>query len=170
MDTTEKVREDRVRRMLTRQGYTLSRSRRRDPLAYDYGHYTISQDGIVVFGATTGRTLDDAEQWARSRTESAAPGIWEKAGEVCVDTARLMLADPCYDLPEDFLNSLCEDGVTACRPAARPLFRNAATAMMVVTGMGDGFYPVEVRRTADGRVAAVRVTFLTDEGEYPALN
>jgi hypothetical protein len=41
---------------------------------------------------------------------------------------------------------------------------------MVVTGMGDGFYPVEVRRTADGRVAAVRVTFLTDEGEYPALN
>jgi hypothetical protein len=170
MDNVMKARENRIRRMLGRQGYTLSKNNRRDPRAYDYGHYTISQNGEIVFGATVGRTLDDAEKWAMSRAEPAAPGIWEKAGEVCVDTARLMLADPCYDLPEDFLNSLCEDGVTACRPAARPLFRNAATAMMVVTGMGDGFYPVEVRRTADGRVAAVRVTFLTDEGEYPALN
>jgi hypothetical protein len=61
MDTAEKVREGRVRRMLARQGYTLSRSRRRDTRALDYGRYTISdEEGTAVCEGS----LDDAEKWA----------------------------------------------------------------------------------------------------------
>lgn len=41
MDSTEKVRENRLRRMAERQGYRLVKSRRRDPLATDFGTYTL---------------------------------------------------------------------------------------------------------------------------------
>ena len=36
---SEKVRENRLRRMADRQGYVFIRSRRRDPRAIDYGLY-----------------------------------------------------------------------------------------------------------------------------------
>jgi hypothetical protein len=58
--TAEKTQEIRVRRMLDRQGYKLSKSRRRDPKALDYGTFTISR-GAAQF--TVG-SLDEAEQWA----------------------------------------------------------------------------------------------------------
>jgi len=69
MDTTEKVRVNRLRRMAERQGYQLVKIRRRDPLAIDYGRYYITrqQDGTTVTGMdTAGRasmTLDDVEKW-----------------------------------------------------------------------------------------------------------
>jgi hypothetical protein len=66
--TPEKTREVRIRRMLARQGYALSKSRRRDPRATGYGTYVISGGDGVVFGAsageTVGRSLDDCEAWA----------------------------------------------------------------------------------------------------------
>jgi hypothetical protein len=71
MDTEAKIRENRMRRMLARQGYVLSKSRRRDPRARDYGHYTISnEDGTVVYRQSVrqavGPALDDIERWALS--------------------------------------------------------------------------------------------------------
>jgi hypothetical protein len=39
MDQTEKVRENRLRRMAARQGFRLTKTRRLDPLAVDYGTY-----------------------------------------------------------------------------------------------------------------------------------
>lgn len=41
--TDDKVRENRLRRMAARQGLTLSRSRRRDPRALDYGLYWLTE-------------------------------------------------------------------------------------------------------------------------------
>lgn len=41
METREKVRENRLRRMADRRGYQLQRSRRRDPNAWDYGTYQL---------------------------------------------------------------------------------------------------------------------------------
>jgi hypothetical protein len=38
---SERVRENRLRRVAERRGFVLSRSRRRDPLAVDYGTYTL---------------------------------------------------------------------------------------------------------------------------------
>jgi hypothetical protein len=39
--TSEKVRENKLRRMAERQRLRLEKSRRRDPLAYDYGTYML---------------------------------------------------------------------------------------------------------------------------------
>lgn len=47
-----KVRENRLRRVAERRGYTLMKSRRRDPLALDYGKYWLLDDReFVVHGA-----------------------------------------------------------------------------------------------------------------------
>lgn len=69
MDNTEKVRENRIRRMLKRQGYSLVKSRRRNPQAIDYGGYMIidTDRNYVVFGSNAyafSATLDDVEEWA----------------------------------------------------------------------------------------------------------
>jgi hypothetical protein len=67
MTETEKVREDRVRRMFARQGFKLSKSYRRDPRAWDYGVYIATW---LLGAADTGRVakffrdLDEAEAWA----------------------------------------------------------------------------------------------------------
>lgn len=50
MKTSDKVRENRLRRMAKRQGLRLEKSRRRDPKAVDYGGYMlidIRSNGIV---------------------------------------------------------------------------------------------------------------------------
>src|SRR5262245_18862319 len=41
MDTKTKVRENRLRRMASRQGLRLEKSRQRDPMALDYGKYRL---------------------------------------------------------------------------------------------------------------------------------
>jgi hypothetical protein len=43
--TTEKSRETRLRRMAERQGLTITKSRRRDPRAIDYGRWWVVQSG-----------------------------------------------------------------------------------------------------------------------------
>ena len=65
MDTSEKVREDRVRRRATRQGFTLCKSRRRDPHALGYGGYWLIDDeaNTLIVGEHWGMSLDDVEGW-----------------------------------------------------------------------------------------------------------
>jgi hypothetical protein len=47
--TQEKVRENRLRRMASRQGLQLMKSRRRDPRALDYGTYwLVDASGVEV--------------------------------------------------------------------------------------------------------------------------
>ena len=60
-----KVDEDRVRRMATRQGLILNKSRRRDPLAYDYGAFwLLAETGHIVAGdERVGMSLEEAESW-----------------------------------------------------------------------------------------------------------
>ena len=66
MSTPEKVRENRLRRALERQGFRLVRSARRDPMAVDYGQYTIVDNGTTIAGWPQRRFgLDDVERWAR---------------------------------------------------------------------------------------------------------
>jgi hypothetical protein len=64
---TEKVRENRLRRRLARRGYQLSKSRRRDTRAIDFGGYMILNDRNVAVAGATPRafclTLDDVERW-----------------------------------------------------------------------------------------------------------
>jgi hypothetical protein len=72
--------------------------------------------------------------------------VWKKVGEVGVDTASLVLMDPCncYDLDESLSRGL---------------------GTVVQTGMGDGVYDVLVREVKDSmgyvRIAEVRVVFIS---------
>jgi hypothetical protein len=45
-NTHEKVRENRLRRVADRQGYRLTKSRRRDPRAIDYGELWLVQEYV----------------------------------------------------------------------------------------------------------------------------
>lgn len=54
MADTDKVRENRLRRMATRQGLTLQKSRLRDPRAIGFGRYQL--------GDREGLTLDQVEK------------------------------------------------------------------------------------------------------------
>ena len=59
--TPEKVRENRIRRMAERQGLVLTRSRRRDPQAFDYGRYWLT-------AAVGGQTVDECEGCNEQKT------------------------------------------------------------------------------------------------------
>lgn len=64
--TEEKVRENRLRRMAERQGFQLVKSRRRDPLATDYGAlWLAAQSDLSRPSAWAGPwfTLDDVEAY-----------------------------------------------------------------------------------------------------------
>jgi hypothetical protein len=67
MTAAEKVRENRLRRAVARQGFQLMKSRRRDPRAYDYGTYMVidqNNAAIQAYGPNSElMTLDDVEKW-----------------------------------------------------------------------------------------------------------
>ena len=70
MDRSEKVRENRLRRMAKRQNLLVCKSRRRDPMALDYGLYHIVD--LYTNGIVTGAgpfdymmTLDEVETFLR---------------------------------------------------------------------------------------------------------
>jgi hypothetical protein len=65
MEINEKVRENRLRRAVDRRGFTLSKTRRRDPMAWDYGLFTITDpDRNVVVAENL--TVDGLEDWLSS--------------------------------------------------------------------------------------------------------
>jgi len=65
---TDKVLEDRLRRTLARRGYTLIKSRARDPKALTYGRYLIAWGAVTADRAQchidgTAMTLSDVQRW-----------------------------------------------------------------------------------------------------------
>jgi hypothetical protein len=65
----QKIRENRLRRMASRQGLAIRKSRTRDPRAIDYGRWAIIDpyaDAVVAGTEAIGRphwTLDDVERY-----------------------------------------------------------------------------------------------------------
>lgn len=55
-----KVRENRIRRVAERRGLAMTKTRRRDPRAVDYGHYYLACDGLQILDAAS---LDEVEQF-----------------------------------------------------------------------------------------------------------
>ena len=67
MDAKTKVRVNRLRRIASRQGLRLEKSRQRDPMALDYGKYSLVNgrpDHIHVFIGQG--DLDQIEDWLES--------------------------------------------------------------------------------------------------------
>jgi hypothetical protein len=57
-ETAEKVRENRLRRMATRRGLVLVKSRRRDPGALDFGAYWLLDERNRHVSGEVGMDLD----------------------------------------------------------------------------------------------------------------
>lgn len=62
--TADQIRENRLRRMAERQGLTLQKSRRRDPLALGYGTFQVCRSDVTLAGP--GLTLDGVEEFLRA--------------------------------------------------------------------------------------------------------
>jgi hypothetical protein len=60
-DAWSKARENRVRRSAERQGYTLSRSRRRDPKALGYGTYSLTSSHAATASSAPDESMTLAE-------------------------------------------------------------------------------------------------------------
>jgi hypothetical protein len=85
---------------------------------------------------------------------------WTPAGVVLVDAGAVVLVDPgSADQvpPPDELGELLAAGEGV---ATIPGQHVPAVGVVVASGWGDGRYPVEVQRDSDGRIRAVRVTFI----------
>ncbi len=61
VDQDAKVRENRLRRMAERQGLTLTKSRRRDPRALDFGLYWLADANGVTLTPEQGIDIDGVE-------------------------------------------------------------------------------------------------------------
>ncbi|MEU8220897.1 hypothetical protein AB0C47_34715 [Micromonospora taraxaci] len=63
-EATDKVRENRLRRMADRQGLTLVKSRRRDPRALDFGVYWLADPSTSTMRTgERGLSLDEIEAY-----------------------------------------------------------------------------------------------------------
>ena len=101
---------------------------------------------------------------------------WEDVGVIGVDAGLCWIGDPCYILHKDepaktlgkdwgeFCSKLFEQGEhKQCKQWDYDL-GHAGLGVTVSTGYGDGTYPVQVRKV-DGRIAEVRVVFISDDDE-----
>jgi hypothetical protein len=63
----DKVKENRLRRVLLRRGLILKKSRRRDPEALDYrGYWVLDADtGQAIAGGKSGMSFGDIESWVQ---------------------------------------------------------------------------------------------------------
>ena len=85
---------------------------------------------------------------------------WEEIGFVTVDAGLISLGDPCYmsDGGNDFedWSAFCDKHQRNERDGVHQL--DNGKAVIVSSGMGDGIYPVEVKRE-DGMIKEVRIKF-----------
>jgi hypothetical protein len=65
--TEEKIRENRLRRMAARQGLSLTKTRRRDRRALDYGRWRIADASGAVVAGGEDLTADEVEAYLTGR-------------------------------------------------------------------------------------------------------
>ena len=70
---SDRIRENRLRRMAARQGYVLSKSRRRDPRAVDYGGYFLADANTSHLETSEhGMDLDEVETFLTDDRDGAS--------------------------------------------------------------------------------------------------
>jgi hypothetical protein len=81
--TEEKVHENRIRRMASRQGYRLTRSRRRDPYAKGFGLYDLvdANGKSVMAGETEHSFRFELDQIERFLTRKGGTVKFKSAGK-----------------------------------------------------------------------------------------
>lgn len=96
---------------------------------------------------------------------------WEEVGEIGVDAGLCWIGDPCYilhratpplEIGTDWLDFCKRVGFEGATQFNYDL-GHAGLGVVVDTGYGDGVYPVYVKRNAEGRIAEVRVVFISED-------
>jgi hypothetical protein len=99
---------------------------------------------------------------------------WEEVGRIGVDAGLCWVGDPCYCVTPDADEHPAKDWKEFCSILhAGGFFKRGhqqfsyqkghpGLGVTVRTGMGDGSYPVYIRRTENGEVAEVKVVFLQE--------
>jgi len=73
MDAKTKVRENRLRRMASRQGLRLEKSKQRDPMALDYGKYSLVNGRRGHIYVMIGQAdLGQLEEWLEIGSQPAS--------------------------------------------------------------------------------------------------
>jgi hypothetical protein len=77
-DKATKAQENRLRRMAGRQGYTLTKSRSRDPRARDFGVYWLDDnDDNTRASLASGITLEEVETWLTASADNRELIVWD---------------------------------------------------------------------------------------------
>ena len=92
--------------------------------------------------------------------------MFKKIGECFVDGGQILIADPCYVLPEDgrafpSFDNFCETLQNENFPPFRAF---GGLGVVVTSGHGDGGYPVEAD-IVDGVVHSVKITFIKGKSD-----
>lgn len=103
-------------------------------------------------------------------------GKWEHVGVVSVDSGRIWIGDPCYVLDPDPTHRPRAIGADDAGFEAfmESLGNNEAKAfnhdvgreglgVCIPSSLGDGVFPVQIHRNADGDVTTVVITLIRDE-------
>jgi hypothetical protein len=94
---------------------------------------------------------------------------WEEVGTMGVDAGLCWVGDPCYSISKD-ASHVWEKWSDFCEELRKQDEQSATqvycfdSGIAVSTGYGDGEYPVFIKRNKDGRIAAIKVIFIDDEG------
>jgi hypothetical protein len=110
MEAQQKIRENKVRRMARRQGLSVTKSRRRDPPANDFGVYwLVDERDRIVFGGGPepgGVTLDEIEEYLVSlsgkvRTAAMSVGDLREAVAARLESTAWWRDQKAKEHPED---------------------------------------------------------------------
>ena len=96
-----------------------------------------------------------------------ATGKFVKVGSVAVDSGQIMLIDPCYikaDFESEFNAPPALNYAGACRASLSEdkCGEFGGLGFCTSSGYGDGLYPVYVKYDTSGRIAEVKIKFITD--------
>ena len=88
---------------------------------------------------------------------------WVEVGAVGVDTGTVMIADPCY--AEDMAKQVIvayearENFADTTEWGFHGREKDGVAGVISTTGIGDGCFPVYVKRDAEGNVVALMIDF-----------
>ena len=100
---------------------------------------------------------------------------WEQVAEIGVDAGLVWVGDPCYTMTPDTPHAVAPNWDEFVPQVFQRMSNRVARftkeddwgdiGVVVESGIGDGVYPVLVRRDErSGRIAEVRVVFLPENG------
>ena len=86
---------------------------------------------------------------------------WQKVGEIGGHAGLCMVGDPCYVSYNNHQNHPVHNWQKFCNAmeVADTVQLDAHLGVVVTSGIGDGIYPVYIKRSANGTIMELKVVF-----------